>query len=341
MTIEVTAASPAADDPENEAAALADAEASTDANAAASSDADEKDAKEPVDLLSVVKSAVEPVASAADTSAVTGEGEAQPGEAKDKPAEGEAEASAEADADAKLPFHNHPRWKEVVAERNEFRDDAGRMRNIDGFMQTHGLTGDEVTEGFDIMAKLKSGDPVRLAEAREYFATRLEALDGLLGETLPEDLRERVEAGLVDEETAQELAKTRAAAKLLETRAETRDAATSEAQAARERVTVAQSMATAVEDWEKRQKQTDPDYARKAELVETTCRAIVQRTGKAPQTPEEAVQLVESALGQVNKQFKALLPKPKPVNPSPRGQSNPTVAEPKTLREAIAAAARG
>jgi hypothetical protein len=327
--------SPPAEEIEEQAAASAEAEASSDANAAESSTVDE-DANQPADLLSVVKSAVEPAPGPAESSAAEGEegkSEAEAEEGADK-----AKSEEDAEDDSKLPFHNHPRWKEVVAERNELRPDAERYRNIAGFMEANSLTGEEVADGFDIMAKLKSGDPEQLSAALEWLEPRVNFLREQLGLTLPEDLRDKVEAGLIDEDTAKEVARTRATSTLASERLKARETADSEAEAARQRAATAQAMATAVEGWEQRIRTTDPDYARKAELVETTCRAIVQREGKAPTTPEEAVALADRALAEVNRQFTAALPPPRAVKPTPQGSSTPTVAEPKTLREAIAAA---
>lgn len=312
----------------NEAAQVA--EGST---AAESSTADE--GAKPVDLLSVVKDAVskeQPAAAASPTA--EGEGEAEAAEAGPKP----VAAEEQAEADKKLPFHEHPRWKEVIAERDGFREDASRFRDITGFMQQHGLTGDEVAEGYDIMAKLKSGTPENLAEVREYFSTRLAFLDDVLGNVLPEDLRLRVESGAIDEEAAQELARVRANERLLKAQVETRETRDTEADNQRAVVANAEACATAVDDWEKQVRKADPDYAKKAALVETTCRAIVQETQKAPRNPAEAVALAKQALDRVNAQLEGALPKPRPVAKTPTGSSAKVVDQPKTLQDAVRAA---
>lgn len=335
-----TAASPTAET-EDQGAAQAAAEGVTDANAAESSTAGEDDGAHPaVDLLSVVKDAVkkDDEAEAASPTA-EGEGEAKPTGTEAKP-EGAAEAT-QAEADAKLPFHEHPRWKEVIAERDGYKDDAGRFREVTNFMESNSLTGDEVTEGFAVMADLKSGDPARLSKAREYLSSRLTALDDALGNVLPDDLQERVDGGLVDVETAQELAKTRAADRLRTTQAAERERADAQEQTRNQVVARATANATAVDAWDKQQRQSDPDYAKKADLIETTCRAIIQQTGKVPQTPDEAVALCNEALKHVNTRLSGMLPKPKPVRGDPVGSSAKTVSDPKTLRDAIKAAVSG
>jgi hypothetical protein len=332
-----TAASPTAEKEDETQAAAATVEA-TDATPAGSSPADEQDAKP--DLLSVVRDAIKPEdKKEADPSAAEGKGEAAAAaEAEAKP-EGEANAESEAEADAKLPFHEHPRWKQVIAERNGFAEDAGRFRQIDGFMQEHGLSPAEVAEGFDIMAKLKSGDPANLAEVREYFANNLAVLDNALGRVLPDDLQQRVDSGALDEEAAQELAQARANERLRTQATEARRTEETRRTERQNAETNATASANAVQEWEARTKAADPDYARKAELVETTVRAIVMETGKAPTNPEEAVKLAEQAYERVNKQLKAVLPAKKPIAPDPRGSSAPIKnAPPTSLRDAVNAA---
>lgn len=320
---------------ENETELTPAAEVEEGLTAADSSPVDEPDANEPTDLLSVVKDAVAKVETPADSSTAEEEGEAEAKAA----AEGKSEADtpeAQAESDAKLPFHEHPRWKEVIGENRELRPLADQQRQIQSYMAENGLTAEEVAEGFTIMSALKSRDPKLLGEAREYFAKSLSALDGLLGQgTLPADLQEKVDTGLIDEETALEVAQSRATAKLSESQVTERQERDSQAQVESDARALAQTMGAAVEKWETGIKASDPDYPKKAALVETTARAIVQRTGKPPRNAEEAVKLAEDALKEVNQHFKGLTPTKRPIRPAPSGSSKPTVAEPKTLLDAV------
>lgn len=332
------AESSAAEDTVVVAPASAVADAGTDANATGSSAVDEKDAKEPANLLDVVKAAVEPAGEATAAESSTAEGETGTEATTEEMA---TTAATDAEADASLPFHNHPRWKEVVAERDGLRTDAEQYRTITTFMQTHGLTGEEMAESYEVMALLKSGDPAQLSKAREFFQSRLQSLDGMLGNVLPDDLQDKVDAGEIDEDSAQEVARLRASDKLRTQQAEARETRDSEAETERTRVATAEAMVTAVEGWETRIKASNPDYAKIAELVEDQCRAIVQRTGNPPASPADAVALCDQALKDVNTRLKSLLPPKASVNPTPRSSSTPTVSEPKTLREAIAASISG
>lgn len=311
--------------------------ASTDDNAAASSTVDDEDAKQPASLLDVVKSAVEPVGPV-ESSAAEGEEEAQA-----KLEEGAEEASDDGDAEdfSKLPFHKHPRFTQLIEERNSLRGDAQSYQNIQGFMREHGLTAEEMADAYDISAKLKSGDPAMLQSALEWLDPRVEALKAQLGHVLPEDIQARVDAGELDDDSAEELARLRATETLRTQQAERTTEAEAQAEAARTATEAATAVATAVSKWEQEVRGSDPDYAKKASLVLSECQAIVLRTGEKPTNEAKALELVKQAYANVDAAMKAALPQPRPVLPSPRGSSTPAAAQPKSLREAIALAAGG
>jgi len=312
-----------------------------DANPADSSAADKSDANEaPATLLSVVQSAVETKADEAPAGSSDAEGEGKAAVAADGEAKPEGEAAPEGEADAEVPFHNHPRWKQLKAERDTFKEDAESYQGIQNFMQANGLNGDEVAEGYEIMALLKRGDRESLTKALEWFEPRVEFLREQIGAVIPDDIQARIESGELDEATGAELAQARATAKLSE-RAETERAKREEAAAAATTAeTTAVDMAKAVQAWEDTTKAADPDYAKKAELVITMSRSIIQeRGGKYPANEQEAVDLAKAAYDRVNDTFSLLIPKPKAVTPHPAGTS---AAQPRpvatTLKGAIEAA---
>lgn len=299
-----------------------------DANPAAPSTVDIVDANEPQNLLDVVKAAVEKPAEAVASSDPKGD-------PVTPPADAEAPADAAAEDDADLPFHNHPRWKAVIAERDGLRDPAERYGAITGFMQEHGLSSEEVAEGYEVMALLKSNDPTKLSEARDWFASRLSALDGMLGHTMPDDLQQRIDDGLLDEDGAAELAQARAAVTLRDRQTTAQTEATTAADQQRQATEITTAIVTAVEGWEARIKASDPDYSKKSELVQAKCQAIVQLEGKAPANAAEATALADRALAEVNALLKSALPKPRAITPSPLGASTTIAAQPTTLRGAI------
>lgn len=337
MPIGTEGASPAAsnDDLPNAAAAPAvDVPAvEPDANAAASSPADEKDAnKEPASLLDVVKNAVEPPAAKAPEASSTAEGDqVQP----DAEAAAKAEkAKAEGD-DSDVPFHEHPRWKKVIAENNDLKADAERARNIDNFLTSGGVTAETAAEVLEVTVLARSGDPTKIRQARDYVQGQLDALNGMLGVELPDDLLDRVDSGDLDEATARELAEGRATSRLHAEQEKRRTERDTTARAAEEATNISTRMATAVQGWENETKKSDPDYAKKEALIQSTAVAIMHREG-APKTEAEALALTQRAYREVDAAMKAALPKPKPVDTvTPSGSSAVATAAPTSLREAI------
>lgn len=335
-------ASPASEIDETQAGGPADTAAdagNSDANPAQSSSAEETDAKqEASSLLDVVKRVVEKPDAQEDPSTSEAKSEDNSNADPEK-GDGPEAADAEEKSDDDVPFHKHPRWQEMKSERDAFKADADNYRQITGFMEQTGLTGQEVAQGFEIMALLKSGDPENLSKAREWFAERLTGLDEVLGNVLPDDLREKVRDGYVDEDVAKELARQRARANYLENRTVLQQQQEEQARQAQEVQQAQISMAKAVQSWEEGIKSKDADYAsKKAKLVETQVRALIQQRGASPRTPDEALELVQAAYGEVNEILKPLVAKPKPMAPSPTGLSARATTAPNSLRGAIEAA---
>ncbi|MEQ9416657.1 MAG: hypothetical protein RJQ08_03840 [Salinisphaeraceae bacterium] len=315
-------ASPAPAEDETAAAAAAD----TDANdTAASSEADTGAKAEPENLFDAVTAALEgskgPDASPASDRAEEGKEPAEGAAAEgDDPAADEPEVPKE--------FHKHPAWQRITRQRDELRGPAEQYRKIEGFMEAQRLSPEEVVEGYRVMALIKN-DP---AKALDVLSEYVDQLSGLTGRTMPADLAEKVRRGQIDQQTAEELARTRATGRLTEQQlAEQRQAET----ARRVDETKAQ-VREAVGRAEASIRERDPDYGKKEKLVQDRVRAIVQETGKSPQTVDEAVVLLKTAYRDVNALMKDFMPPRQGTNSPPASSSaTATDAPPKTLSEAI------
>ncbi len=104
------------------------------------------------------------------------------------------------------------RIKKLLADRESLRKEVGglkqeveRLHNIDAFIANANLTYDEVNTGFDIMKAMKHDPATALVSLKGYVGQ----LEQLLGMQLPEELREQVDDGYLDEETALELSQLR------------------------------------------------------------------------------------------------------------------------------------
>jgi hypothetical protein len=226
------------------------------------------------------------------------------------------------EADQKLPFHNHPRWKEVVSERDAYRSDAGEYRKITDYMSSNGLSTSEVTEGFQIMALMKT-NPV---EAHKKISEYKAKLDVYVGESLPEDIQEKLRDGFVDKDTAKELAVLKAEKNLHEQRRQ------HEVQQQAEQAS--KGIYDAVVNWEQQMKVKDPDWSAKKELV--TDQAKLLLASEKPSTPEEALALVERANSIIKERLSRFAPQRRPVNHVASSTSSANAAPvPKSLLEAV------
>lgn len=289
-----------------------------------SSGAGDTDAnKKPKSLLDAVKSAARKTAADAASSTVETNGtSAKDADAAKAGLDDTAKDKQKPEADQKLPFHNHPRWKEMVAERDAYRSDADQYRQITTFMSSNGLTTAEVAEGFQIMALMKTNP----AEAHKKISEYKSRLDAFVGEKLPEDLQKRVEDGFVDPETAKENARLRAERDLQQQR---------QAYAMQQQqVLNQQQMHQAVVNWEQQMKVKDADWSAKQELV--TDQVKLMLATYKPSTPDEAVQLVEQAHQIIRERLSRFAPQRKPVQHVASASSSANaVAQPKSLYEAV------
>lgn len=302
----------------------------------------EKDGESKDSLLDVVRKATEQASgkeedksseSPADGSeAPDGSGyDPKPEDQKDDGQDGEEE-----DPDKAVPFHEHPRWKEVLAERNkareerdEFRQKAEEVDQIHAFMQSQNLTPEEVAEGYQIMAAIKN-DP---AAAYERLQQVFKQVSLASGKALPDDLQQKVDDGLVDEDTAYELAQKRAQGSMTQAQLRSQQ----ERMQRESHETQRREIARAVSDWENGVKNRDPEYGKKQKLVERTARALMAE--RQPGTVQEALDLVQEAYKTVNEDLKQFRPAKPPVNaPLGSGQSSATKkasVAPKSMEEAI------
>jgi hypothetical protein len=329
----------AASPPDGSAGSGTDAKTSPDASSPSDQGAKEH-AAQPT-LAEVIKTAAEKpdVEGKSPTPAKDGKDKDVPADpaAPDK----DASKTGEPD-DTKLSFHNHPRFQEIASQNRQYKDqvralepDADQYRKIQGFMDEHRLTPDEVGEGFIIMAMAKNGDP-RVIQKLDEFRNRV-ALT--IGEAIPQDIQDKIDIGELSESAGKELAKSRATLKLTEAREAERTEQQKRDQATRDRETLANAQASAVSAWEVEARKSDPDFADKDKAIAKYAKALMQDYG-IPRTPADAVQLIKMAYAEVNKDFAVRLPKKSavarvPIAPS----SNGAKPAPKSLREVIEQAA--
>lgn len=271
------------------------------------------------------------------------------GDADGKSGDAKADGLTDEDKDADgkpLPFHKHPRWQEMKAERDElkqeverFKPNAEQFQVIQDFMSERNLSADEVGQGFEVMSLIKN-DP---EAALQYLEGAVSILRQGLGKELPDDLREAVEYGEISEAKARELSETRAKARMSQEQFHAaRNAQAAQAQQA-DAARHAQAIQGAVMAWESNVAKRDLDYPKKAEMVLHYAKAIradLAMKGKTTLTPEEAVQVTQQAYEQVNAQMKTFSPR-KATDPNPSSSVSSKSASPSEPKSLLDAARRG
>lgn len=210
--------------------------------------------------------------------------------------------------DKDLEFHQHPRFQELVKEKNDvkaenetLRGHAARAQALDSFLTTNAIQAQELTQALEYL-RLRRSDP---AKAYELVRQDYEALAGYVGERLPADLEAEVASGVMPAERAKELAKMRAAS----THAQWQNQSFTQQQQM-QRETMIQG---SIDQWARSRMSQDPDFRPKQdpaavdgkwEYVDHLLRSVRQQ--KPPQTAQEAIQQVEQVYAQANKLFTSL-----------------------------------
>jgi hypothetical protein len=289
-----------------------------------SSGASDKDAnKKPTSLLDAVKSAATKADAKSSTAESNGQSETSGSETNPKVSLDEtAKEKTKPDATEKVPFHNHPRWKEVVSERDALKPKADQFEKITNFMSSNGLSTQEVAEGFQIMALMKTNP----AEAHKKISEYKAKLDIYVGDKLPDNIAKKVEEGFVDPESAKELAALKAEKELQAQR---------QVYAQEQYAIQAQSsMRNAVSGWEQQMKVKDPDWSTKEALITDRVRSLI--SSEQPATAEQAIALVERAYSQISDQLNRIAPKRTSMTPVRSSTSSASVnVAPKSLKEAV------
>lgn len=295
---------------------------------------DPKPDAKPTSLLDALKKVVTDKPEHADSSPEGQKDKASDDAAKPNPAD-EEKNKAKSEEDARLD--KHPRFIELNTRMKAAERDANEYRVVDNFIKSNGLSYDEVGEGFEIMALMKS-NPL---QAREKLMKYVDALDQFAGVKLPADLQERVKHGLVDLETAQELARTRNQQMFESNRAAQEARARHTQQAQQTTQQVQSEIQGIIQNWENGVAARDVDFAKKQPLIHD--RIIALRATMPVRNAQEVLAIVQRAYDDVNKNVSVMIPTRKPMNPVNSGMSsssNLAAPAPKSVREAITQAIR-
>ena len=232
-----------------------------------------------------------------------------------------------------LPFHKHPRWQEMVAEREALKPKAEQFEKINTFMTTNGLTPQEMAEGMYVMALMKN-NPV---EAYQRLNGYVQNLARFTGDVLPPELQSKVDEALIDKESAKELARLQAERDfILARQAQQHQAFQQESEYVRQQELIAQSqaMVNAVSQWEQVERSRDPEWSAKYEMVQDRVKALLAE--RPASNPSEAIEIARRALSDVNARLRPLAGRNTPLRtPTSSMSSVNSSPAPRSLADVI------
>ena len=302
------------------------------------------DAKGPQTLLEAVEAAVKPTEDADPSPA---EGKQDAADQGDKP---DADAADKDDADGKKaaakdddkaddeppPFHEHPRWKQLVEEKAAlekenagFKEANDTIDRLEIYMNDQNLSTDDFNNLLHIGSLVKN-DPKAALEALTPLVAQLQEVTG---NTIPADIQQAIDQGHVTEDYGRQLAVARATTSLTQVRADRSNLRLETEQQA----TAVNALGAAASTWEGEWQANDPDYPAKADRVREKIELAIHR-GDVPQDAKAVRAMCEKFKGEVETELRSLLPKPKAVAVSPTsttGGGPSTGPKPANLFEVI------
>lgn len=188
---------------------------------------------------------------------------------------------------------------------------AEQMNILQEFMQERQLTPANVSELLVVGGLAMSSDPKDLRQALTRVDAFRNQIMSQLGDVLPEDLQKKVDDGLVDAETAKEVALQRVETQRAQNKVKQADTTveTGVKQANTERDALAAEVVhSTISDWQRTKIGSDPDYLQKAELLQKEIKLRVMAEGGKVLDKAKALKIAEEAYTEVNRIFKTLAP---------------------------------
>lgn len=215
-----------------------------------------------------------------------------------------------------VPFNKHPRFQQLLRQRDTFKQGSERYDNVVRYLDDQGLSGEEAAEGLEIMGLMKTNP----AEAWKRLRPTLEKLLVAAGEVPSPELMQRVQAGELTQAAALEISRAQATTRSMEAR-RTFETESGERRQSKE---AAKAVTNAVADWENDRARKDPNFAAKRPALEREIAYLLTKEGR-PNTVEGVEDQLKRAYDAVNKTFQPPAPKTpanqqRPIKPVTGGQ---------------------
>ena len=250
---------------------------------------------------------------------------------------------SDAEKTANDEWRNNPATKAILNERKQarakltvalkemetYKGDAAQYRKIQTYLDTNGVMPADAASALKLTALARTNP-------QQFYEKLMEMADQWgqhLGATLPADLQKDVDEGLISQERATELARTRGQVRVAET----------QVQHASERAATSDGAAEMAyrtrlfDNWSSQVAKTDPDLQKKLPMMADRLSQILASEGN-PGSPEAAWERLNRAHKEVTERIRAFQPARPATAPSPastgtvRGPASP----PSNFQEAMA-----
>jgi hypothetical protein len=212
-----------------------------------------------------------------------------------------AGAKKEADDEnySDVPFNKHPRFQQLLRKSKAYEQDAVRYQNVQGFLDNHGLSGEEAADGLTIMSLMKT-DP---AEAWSRLQPTLQKLAVAAGVILSDDLQQRVARGELSPQAASEISQATAKASSVQAAQSFHEQRRQQQERTAHATSIQQTAAT----WEQDRMAKDPNFVAKQQPLMKEIAYLHMTEGK-PNTREGVLDQLGRAYKAVNASFRPPAP---------------------------------
>lgn len=241
--------------------------------------------------------------------------------------------------DTKLEFHKHPRFQELVTQKNEATKKvaaleplAQRAKVLDDYCRDNGISEQHLASFLEYRRLLRD-DP---AKAFEMIKGDYQALAAYSGEVLAPDLQAKVAAGTLDPADAKEIMSARARQQHQQWAQQNRGQQTQQQQV--------QAVDQTIGMWAEAKASIDPDLKPGTPLWKYLDQAIKAERGSNPSlTPAQVPAFVEKLYKEAKEMFQSLAPRPKLVKKPLNSTSSSSTASAvcKTAEDVARFIARG
>lgn len=261
-----------------------------------------------------------------------GEEDAEKSDEPDK----ESEAKQDEKDDENLPFHKHPRFQQLLGEKNQYKQQVEDLQpkvqdyeNIQAYLRENNLGAQDAAQALEVAALIQS-DPGKAFEAMKPIFERVAREAGYLP---PKELNERVQKGELTREQAMQLSRQEAERRNRESQLSRREQQLQQQEAMAQQQQVIQAANQVVQSWEQQVRQRDPDFDRKTDLLEARLTQLTSQNGP-PRSAQEAQQRLDAAYEWANGKVQSVQPQRKATQPSPtRRPSKAMNHRPKDLND--------